>query len=247
MWLAQASLQAYVFAAFTFSGLKIAHLKLINSSGTPVNFQLEMKMHSKKVCLSLLTRLARHVLAVSAALLLSLTAAGNTLAGPMFTASLDAIQEVPSNASSATGFASFAFNDTLTELSYELSVFGLFDVTMAHIHLAPAGSNGPVVLWLYPFMPPAQLIAGETNGLLAQRTVTETGLVGTLAGQSLSLLLAEMNAGNAYVNVHTLTFPGGEIRGQVQQVSAPAMLPVIAAGLMLLATLRRRRVPGQVR
>lgn len=198
-------------------------------------------MDSKPVIQSLSSRLVRSVLIMSAALLLNLVTTGNVLAGPMFKANLNGLQEVPPNASTATGFATFAFNDALTELSYELSVFGISDVTMAHIHLAPAGVNGPVALWLYPFGPPAQQIPGLINGLLSQRTVTATNLAGPLSGQTLSALLAQMSAGTAYVNVHNVSFPGGEIRGQIQQVSAPAMLPVIGAGLMLLLSLRRRR------
>jgi hypothetical protein len=201
-----------------------------------------MKMDSKKLSPTLFIKLLRNILVLSAILLLNIAATGTALAGPVFTAGLSGLQEAPSNASTATGFATFTFNDALTELSYELSVFGLIDVTAAHIHLAPVGSNGPIVLWLYPFGLPAQLIPGESNGLLSQRTVTSADLVNVLAGQSLSALLTEMIAGNAYVNVHTAAIPAGEIRGQIHLVSAPATVPVIIAGLLMLATVRRRRL-----
>lgn len=182
-------------------------------------------MRCTDICLSLSTRLVRGTLCMSAALLLNFAAAGGALAGPIFTAELDGAQEVPPSGSTATGVATFAFNDALTELSYELSVFGLPDITITHIHLAPAGVNGPVVL----------------VNLLAQGIVTEADLVGPLLGQSLTDLLADMTAGNTYVNVHTEQFPGGEIRGQIQRVSEPATLPVVAAGLLILVSLRRRR------
>ncbi|MGH2603614.1 MAG: CHRD domain-containing protein [Dehalococcoidia bacterium] len=39
--------------------------------------------------------------------------------------------------------------------------------------------------------------------------------MGSLAGQPLSALIAQIQSGNAYVNVHTTQFPGGEIRGQL--------------------------------
>jgi hypothetical protein len=54
------------------------------------------------------------------------------------------------------------------------------------------------------------------DGLLAEGTITAADLVGPLAGMSIDDLLAEMRAGNAYVNVHSEANPGGEIRGQIQ-------------------------------
>lgn len=90
------------------------------------------------------------------------------------------------------------------------------NVTMAHIHLAPAGVNGPVVVWLYPDAPPAQLLPGPSSGVLAVGTITEADLVGPLAGASLADLLDAMRAGNTYVNVHTEQYPGGEVRGQIR-------------------------------
>ena len=87
---------------------------------------------------------------------------------------------------------------------------------MAHIHLAPAGANGPVVAWLYPSAPPLQLIPGRYQGVLAEGTITADDLVGQLAGSALEALVEELTTANAYVNVHTSQFPGGEVRGQIR-------------------------------
>jgi hypothetical protein len=133
-----------------------------------------------------------------------------------FVAHLSGDQEVPERATLATGQAIFQLSKDGTELSYKLIVANLENLHMAHIHLAPAGTNGGVVVWLYPSGPPAALIPGTTNGILAQGVITNANLVGALAGQTLADLIAHFNNGNAYVNVHTTLYPGGEIRGQIK-------------------------------
>jgi hypothetical protein len=123
-----------------------------------------------------------------------------------------AVEPVVTN---ATGQAIFQLSKDGTELSYKLIVANIEDVRMAHIHLAPAGANGPVVAWLYPSAPPALPIPGKFNGILAEGTITEANLVGPLVGMSFSSLIDAMKAGDTYVNVHTDAYPPGEIRGQI--------------------------------
>jgi hypothetical protein len=115
----------------------------------------------------------------------------------------------------AQGQAIFHLSKDGTELRYKLIVANIEDVTQAHIHLGPATGTGGVVVWLYPSAPPAQLISGRTQGVLAQGTITSANLVGALAGQSLSALVEHIRNGNAYVNVHTSQYPAGEVRGQL--------------------------------
>jgi CHRD domain len=100
---------------------------------------------------------------------------------------------------------------------------------MAHIHMARAGQNGLIVVWLYPSTAPnvtAPLGQGRLDGVIAEGTITAGDFVGPLAGHPLSDLLEAFENGTAYVNVHTNDgvaptntgpgdFPGGEIRGQV--------------------------------
>jgi hypothetical protein len=150
-----------------------------------------------------------------ALLMLAVMAAPAIASGHRFVAPLSGGEEVPPNDSRATGVATFKLSDDGTELSYRLVVANIENVTQAHIHLAPAGVNGGVVAWLYPSAPPAQLIPGRTDGVLATGTITSDDLVGALAGMTLDDLLAAMRAGNTYTNVHTSQFPGGEIRGQI--------------------------------
>jgi hypothetical protein len=128
---------------------------------------------------------------------------------------LNGDEEVPARDTRAQGQAIFQVNEDGTAVSYTLIVANIENVTQAHIHLAPAGSNGGIVAWLYPAAPPSQLIEGRTQGTLGEGTLTASSLVGSLAGQPLSALLDAMRNGGAYVNVHTLQFPPGEIRGQI--------------------------------
>jgi hypothetical protein len=132
-----------------------------------------------------------------------------------FRAHLSGGEEVPPLDTQAQGQAVLQLNKEATGLSYRLIAANILDIRQSHIHLGPKGANGPVVAFLYPDAPPPVLIPGRFDGVLAEGTVTADDLVGPLAGMTLSDLLAEMAAGNAYVNVHTTRFPGGEIRGQV--------------------------------
>lgn len=132
-----------------------------------------------------------------------------------FRAHLSGDQEVPPNESAAQGEAIFQLSKDGTELSYKLIVANLEDVSASHIHIAPAGSNGNVVAFLYPSSPPSVLIPGTTNGVLAEGVITAANLRGPLLNQPLSALISAMQEGNAYVNAHTTLFPGGEIRGQI--------------------------------
>jgi hypothetical protein len=123
--------------------------------------------------------------------------------------------EVPANGSRAQAQANFKLSEDGSSLSYRLNVANIENVTQAHIHMAPAGSNGAIVAWLYPSAPPLQLIPGRSQGTLGEGTITAANLVGPLAGQPLSALVAAMDTGNAYVNVHTSQLPGGEVRGNI--------------------------------
>jgi CHRD domain-containing protein len=124
-------------------------------------------------------------------------------------------EEVPARDTDAQGQAIFQVSEDGTAIGYKLIVANIENVTQAHIHLAPSGTNGGIVAWLYPAAPPSKLIPGRTEGILGEGEITASSLVGSLSGQPLSALLDAMTNGGAYVNVHTSQFPPGEIRGQV--------------------------------
>jgi len=149
--------------------------------------------------------------------LLMATAVGLAAASSQrnFRAHLRGDQEVPAVETLAQGQAIFQLNQAGDAIHYKLIVANIEDVRMAHIHLAPAGSNGGVVAWLYPDGPPPVLIPGRTDGVLAEGTITAADLVGSLAGGSIGDLIDQMMAGNTYVNVHTVAHGSGEVRGQI--------------------------------
>lgn len=129
-----------------------------------------------------------------------------------FHAILEGDEEVPPVDSDAKGAAIFRTSNDGTELNYRLIVANIEDVTAAHIHLAPRGENGDIVAFLFD---PEEPTEGITNGILAEGTITSEDLVGPLEGSTLSELIDEMEAGNTYVNVHTVEHRSGEIRGQI--------------------------------
>jgi hypothetical protein len=116
-------------------------------------------------------------------------------------------------------------------MDFVLVVNDISNIVQAHIHMAAKGANGPIVVWLFPSVTSRTALTGPTgehHGLLAKGTFTAADLVGPLAGQPLSALVAAIAAGNTYVNVHTNDgvapantgpgdFPGGEVRGQLDR------------------------------
>lgn len=149
-------------------------------------------------------------------LLLAATAAAAPGQQKNFQAHLSGAFEVPAVVTQATGQAVFQVSPDGSSLHYRLIVANLDNTLQAHIHLAPIGTNGPVVAFLYPSAPPAVLIPGTFNGVLAEGDITAADLRGPLAGLTIDDLVANLASGNAYVNVHTTANPGGEIRGQVK-------------------------------
>ena len=115
----------------------------------------------------------------------------------------------------ASGEAQFALASGGKQMHFDVTVHDLKDVTMAHLHMAPTGQNGPVVVWLYPSEQHEALIKGITNGKLAEATITADDFVGPLKGKPFGELVSKIKSGDIYVNVHTKQNPEGELRGQL--------------------------------
>jgi hypothetical protein len=107
--------------------------------------------------------------------------------------SLSGSEEVPPLTVSGSGSGSFrvAEDGTITGAVTTKDVQG----TMAHIHRAAKGANGPVIVPLAK--------NGDTYSVPAGRKLT-------------AQQIEDLKAGNLYVNVHTTRNKGGEVRGQLQ-------------------------------
>ena len=132
-------------------------------------------------------------------------------------ADLDASQETAApNLTGASNPAGRAwFIDNGNELTYYMEWSGLTsNVTGAHIHRAPVGESGNIIVPLTVVARTSGTVAGFIDMTVSDVAVgTGTGTE-TVSPDSLRTLL---NNGNAYVNIHTTTNPGGEIRGQIRR------------------------------
>lgn len=168
----------------------------------------------------------RKLVVAAAALTIALLAtAGVVAAGSLknYGTHLKGVNEVPARETNAQGQAVFKLSSDGQSLDYKLIVANIDNVVASHIHVGAGDVNGPVVAFLYGNAAPG---GGGIQGVIGEGTITAANLVGPLAGQPLSALIAEINAGNTYVNVHTNDgiaptntgagdFASGEIRNQI--------------------------------
>lgn len=133
-----------------------------------------------------------------------------------FGAFLTGAEEVPEVMSPGSGAANFKVVDNGNAISFQLRVANTTGIIFAHLHQEILGENGPVVVTLIPPQP----AAGLQNGVIITGMITKENLSGPLSGADLEDLLTAMKEGKIYVNIHTETNRGGELRGQVNVVQA---------------------------
>jgi hypothetical protein len=161
-------------------------------------------------------------------------AASASTASTTFAAPLTAASGVTT---SASGEALFWLAPNGTALEYILIVDNIQNAFMAHIHLAPSGD---ILVWLAPNPNTAKsgeeascvgvlsggaasacaaLISGSFSGVYGQGTITASDLSGASCvgcdNVTFTQLMTDIQAGNAYVNVHTTQNPAGEIQGTI--------------------------------
>ena len=138
---------------------------------------------------------------------------------------LSSYLEVPSLSTTGTGRFRARIRNNPTRIEYELSYSGLEGgaVSQAHIHFAQTSVNGGISAWLCEgtlASPSASTPACPADGVPVTGTITSVEVIGPtgqgIPAGAINELIAAMRAGFAYANVHTSTFGGGEIRGQIR-------------------------------
>ncbi len=134
-------------------------------------------------------------------------------------ARLTGLQEVPVVSTQASGdFEARIESDS--SVSFKLSYEGLEggNTLFAHIHLGQRSVNGGVMTFLCgggTKPTPCPNVSGTVEG-----TITPADILGLATQQvpagAFDEFVRALRNGTAYVNVHTVASPGGEIRGQIR-------------------------------
>ena len=178
-------------------------------------------------------------------LLASVAAAGLLLSAPAFAAvisfqgNFSGSQQVPPNGSPAIGTASLVADTVAQTLTVTESFSGLTSPSAAgHIHAGAPGVNGPVIIPFSTF--PTGVTSGTFSGVFTAADLINQGTSGI---STFGSLLTTLQAGGAYLNIHSSTLPNGEIRAAVVAASVPepVALSIMGAALAGLGLVRGGR------
>lgn len=170
----------------------------------------------------------------------------------VFTTFLSGPNENPPNASPGTGSATLTLDMVNHTFQLVVNFSGLTGtVTASHIHTPvtmPGGTAGVATQTPSFTGFPLGVTSGSYNMTFDMTMASTwnpafiTANGGTAAGAEAAFVSGVQN-GNAYLNIHTSTFAGGEIRGFFAPVPEPATVSLlgVAGGLGLLGAWRARR------
>jgi hypothetical protein len=115
-----------------------------------------------------------------------------------FKVALVGAQQVPPVETAGKGMADLTYDPATRTVTWSITYDGLSSpATMAHFHgPAAEGKNGPVTIWL------SKKGSEAASPIKGEATLTPEQA-------------AQFTAGEWYINVHTQSHPGGEVRGQV--------------------------------
>jgi hypothetical protein len=135
------------------------------------------------------------------------------------TAKLSGFLEVPVSISTAgNGEFRAKVNESETMITYELEYEDLEGGTVlfAHVHIGQRATAGGVMFFLCGGGgKPACPSSGKVTGTVVAADVIGPAAQGVSPGQ-FAEAIRTMRTGAAYANVHTTTYPSGEIRGQIR-------------------------------
>ena len=133
-----------------------------------------------------------------------------------FSGPLTGMEEVPPVNTNSTGISIFELINNNT-LNFKLNVTNMDNIKAAHIHLGNFSENGDVVATLFNS---SKTPTDTINGTLGKGKISSTDLQGPLQEKTISDLIKFINNTQTYVNIHTVDYPNGEIRGQITTVNA---------------------------
>ena len=135
-----------------------------------------------------------------------------------FSAELSGLQEVPPILTPASGAFRARLSDDRQSIEYKLTYENLTTpATQAHIHFGQPGLNGGIVAFLCGGndKPDCPGTGGTVMGRITAADILAIPAQGLNAGD-FDGALRIIRSGAAYVNIHNVTYPNGEIRGQIR-------------------------------
>lgn len=186
--------------------------------------------------------------AVIATLAFALPAAAHTI---VYETNLSGAAEAIPTPSPAIGTAIVTLDDDLLTMHVQVSFSGLLGtVTASHIHCCTtvAGTGTAGVATVTPTFTdfPSGVTAGTYDHVFDMTLASSynsafiTAQGGTIVG-AFNALAAGLDNGMAYLNIHTTSYPGGEVRGFLAPVPVPSAAWLLGSGLVGVLGVSRRK------